>query len=128
MHLGRPFSQQSLLCDMDFVGRGGIEGSYLYSSMAAASSAASLPSKVFLLLFSACSWLSLSSLKSANCTAFVPEEDDGGDGDREGGVMEDGWREELKAPPFQCCLSSNWLPGTKYLPTLFLQMNDAARG
>lgn len=40
--------------------------------------------------------------------------------------MEDGRREKLKAPPFQCHHSSNWLQGTKYLPTLFLQMNDAA--
>lgn len=51
MHLGRPFSQQSLLCDLDFAGGGGTEGSYLYSSMAAASSAASLPSKVFYYYF-----------------------------------------------------------------------------
>lgn len=56
------------------------------------------------------------------------EEDGGGGGDRERGVMEDGWREELEAPPWQCHLSSNWLRGTKYLPTLFLRMNDAARG
>lgn len=47
MHLGRPFPQQSVLCDLDFVGVWGIEDSYLYSSMAAASSASSLPSKVF---------------------------------------------------------------------------------
>lgn len=50
IHLGRPFSQQSLLCDLDW-GVGGIEGSYLYSSIAAASSAASLPSKVFYYYF-----------------------------------------------------------------------------
>ena len=50
-HLARRFSQQSLLCDLDFVGRGGIEGSHLYSSMAAASSAASLPCKVFYYYF-----------------------------------------------------------------------------
>lgn len=54
------------------------------------------------------------------------EGDGGGGADREGGAMEDGRREELKAPPFQCHRSSNWLRGTKYLPTLFLRMNDAA--